>query len=313
MKRAGKLAIDYAAYVVVRAFLCVVQALPLETCEAWATRFAWALWHVARLRRGVIEENLGIAFPRSSPAERERIALSMWRHLVVMIAEIAHAPRKLHRTNWRQHSSFPDMQRLARQLLDRRPTIFISAHLGNFEMGGYLLGLHGFETYTIARTLDNKFLDRWINNFRGATGQHILSKQGSGGEIQRVLGSGGTLVLLGDQNAGRGGLWVDFFGKTASTHKAVALFTLGAEAPTAVCAALRTGRALQFEMLVADLVDPLDGRQETANARTVTEWYTGRLEELIRRAPGQYWWVHRRWKGEPKRRRGHTLVSQAAA
>ena len=106
-----------------------------------------------------------------------------------MVAEIAHAPRKIHRTNWRRHSQIPDMALMARRLLDRRPVVMISGHLGNFEMGGYLLGLHGFPTHTIARKLDNPYLDRWINDFRAATGQYMLAKDGSSHEIDDVLES----------------------------------------------------------------------------------------------------------------------------
>lgn len=292
--------VDYAAYVAVRVAVALIQATPLETCQAWARSAGWVLWHVVRLRRSVISANLLIAFPQSTPRQRQRIALGMWEHLLVMLAEIAHAPRKLHRTNWRRHSQIPEMAAMVRRLLGSRPVIMISGHLGNFEMGGYVLGLHGFPTHTIARRLDNPYLDRWINHFREATGQFILAKDGSSHDIERLLESGGTLALLGDQHAGKAGCWIDFFGKPASTHKSVALFTLASQAPTATVAMLRRGAPLHFEMRVADLIDP---RSPEFNMRTIPEvaqWYTQRLEELIRAAPDQYWWLHQRWR-EPSK------------
>lgn len=292
--------VDYAAYVAVRVAVCLIQALPLPTCQAWARRFGWVLWHVARVRRKVIDANLQIAFPHATPARRQAIAVDMWEHLLVMLAEIAHAPRKVHRTNWRDHSTIPDMALIVRRLLDERPVVMISAHLGNFEMGGYMLGLHGFPTHTIARRLDNPYLDRWINRFREATGQYMLAKDGSSHDIERLLKSGGTLALLGDQNAGKAGFWVHFFGKLASTHKAVALFTLASEAPTATVAMLRRGAPMHFEMCVADLIDPRTPGFELGSIPLVTEWYTRRLEDLIRLAPGQYWWLHQRWR-EPSK------------
>jgi KDO2-lipid IV(A) lauroyltransferase len=292
--------LDYAAYVAVRVSMAFIQALSLETCHAWARRLAWLLWHVVRLRRSTVDENLSIAFPRATPAERAAIALGMWEHLLLMIAEIAHAARKVHRTNWRCHSLIPDMELMARRLLDSRPVVMISGHLGNFEMGGYMLGLHGFPTHTIARTLDNPYLDRWINRFRAATGQYMLAKEGSSHEIDALLKAGGTLALLGDQHAGKAGCWVDFFGKPASTHKAVALFTLGAEAPTATVAMLRVGGPMHFEMCVADLVDPRDSGFPLGTVPLVTQWYTRCLEELIRATPDQYWWLHRRWREPAK-------------
>ncbi len=292
--------VDYAAYLAVRAAVCLIQAAPLETCQAWARRAAWLLWHVVRLRRQVVDDNLRTAFPDSTPRERASIALGMWEHLLVMLAEIAHAPRKVHRTNWRRHSRIPDMQSMARRLLSPRPVVMISGHLGNFEMGGYMLGLHGFPTHTIARKLDNPYLDAWINRFRAATGQYMLAKDGSSREIDAVLKAGGTLALLGDQHAGKAGVWIEFFGKPASTHKAVALFTLASQAPTATVANLRVGGPLQFEMHVADLIDPLAAGFDLGTVPRVAEWYTRRLESLIREAPAQYWWLHQRWREPAK-------------
>ena len=293
---------DYTVYLLVRILICAVQALPLAVCEPISRKLGWLCWQVLRLRRSVIEENLEIAFPEKSPAEREQIALGMWRHLFLLIMEIAHAPRKVHRSNWREHSTFPRMKDLLGVLLDERPTVLISGHLGNFELGGYLLALHGFPTHTIARPLDNPYLDKFVNRFRGLTGQYMLPKQGSSQTIALLLERGGTLVLLGDQSAGNGACWVEFFGRPASTHKAVAVFSLSSRAPTVVCAALRKA-PLQFEMQVADVVDPQEADFPWGTIPLFTGWYTRCLEQLIRQSPQQYWWVHRRWKGVPLDRR----------
>lgn len=300
----AKLLVDYCVYLFVRLLICAVQSLSLATCQTLSKRVGWFCWHVLKLRRKVTEENLAIAFPEKTQAERDEIALGMWEHILLMVMEIAHAPRKVKRTTWRQFSSIPSMKEMLVRQIDKRPTVIISGHLGNFEMGGFLLALHGFPTHTVARPLDNVFLDRFVNDFRGSTGQYILPKQGSGEQITEVLNNGGTLALLGDQHAGRGSCWVDFFGKPASTHKAVSVFTLGSLAPTAVSAALRRdGKPLVIDMKVADIVDPRDADFQYGSIPLLTKWYTRHLETLIRSAPEQYWWVHRRWKGEPTDRR----------
>jgi len=308
-----KLLVDYSVYFFVRLLICAVQSLSLATCQTLAKRVGWFCWQVLKLRRKVTEENLAIAFPEKTQAERDAIALAMWEHILLMVMEIAHAPRKVKRTTWRQFSSIPSMKEMLVRQIDERPTVIISGHLGNFEMGGFLLALHGFPTHTVARPLDNVFLDRFVNDFRGSTGQYMLPKQGSGEQITEVLNKGGTLALLGDQHAGRGSCWVDFFGKPASTHKAVSVFTLGSLAPTAVSAALRRGgKPLVIDMKVADIVDPQDANFQYGSISLLTEWYTRHLETLIRSAPEQYWWVHRRWKGEPVSREARRKQKQQA-
>lgn len=304
-----KLAVDYAAYLAVRLCVCALQAVSLEACQEIARRCGWLLWHVVRLRRRVIEENLAIAFPDATPAQLAAIATGMWEHLLVMVAEVAHAPRKLHRTNWREFTEMPQLQEMTQLLMARRPLVILTGHIGNFEMGGYILGMHGFPSHAIARRLDNPFLDRWINQFRGATGQHMLDKTGSGPAIAEIMDGNGTIGLLGDQYAGDGACWVDFFGKPAATHKAVGLFTLGGQAPTAVCASLRLGKPLHIQMTLADHVDPADPDCPVRTIPEVIGWYTAELEKLVRHDPRQYWWVHRRWKGTPPKKRRRSLAA----
>ncbi|NIP68673.1 MAG: lipid A biosynthesis acyltransferase, partial [Planctomycetales bacterium] len=169
-------------------------------------------------------------------------------------------------------------------------------HFGSFEVGGQVVGLFGFPTFTVARPLDNPRLDRFLNSFRGSNGQLVLAKRGTADRIDRLLAGGGSLVVLADQAAGPNGYWIEFFGRPASTHKAIALFALAHHAPVMVTYTRRVGTALQLEVGCQAIADPLDGGQETSDLRRLTEWFTGRLEELVRRDPDQYWWLHRRWK-----------------
>lgn len=297
-------AADYLAYVAFRVIIAGVQATPLSACERGADLLAWLLHDVLRMRRRVVEENLRIAFPDWSDAERARTAKRMWRHLFLMVAEIAHTPRKVHRTTWRNWVELEEDRMVLSTLLEEGPKVVISAHYGNFELGGYLLGLFGLPTHTIARTIDNRHVDRYVNRFRGRTGQYILPKNGSREEVERVLSAGGVLTLLGDQHAGPKGCWVDFFGKPASTHKAVSLFTLSYDAPTVVVGVRRRGdAALRYRVSGVEAIDPADADFPCGTIPLLTEWFTRRLEEVIRKEPSQYWWVHRRWKGEPPKRR----------
>jgi KDO2-lipid IV(A) lauroyltransferase len=234
----------------------------------------------------------------------------MWRHLILMIAEIAQTPRKVHETNWREHSHIVNQEEFVRTLLSGRPLVLISGHFGNFELGGYLMGLFGFPTYTVARALDNRFLDRFVNDFRGRTGQYMLPKKGSGDDIQRILENNGILTLLGDQAAGDRQCWVNFFGKPASTHKAVSVFSLTNGAPTMVSYARRIGGPLHYEVGPVAICDPRDPKFEYGSVPLLAQWYTDQLERLVRETPDQYWWVHRRWKGEPPIRKKREIETK---
>jgi len=304
--------VDWLVYFLIRVVICVVQTLRIETCQTGARWLAVLACDIIKLRYRVVDDNLRHVYPDWDPERRRRLARRMWEHLFLMVAEIAHAPRKLHEANYQQYVVFRNKPLVVRYLLDPRPTVIVTGHYGNFEIAGYVLGLFGFPSFTIARRLDNPYLDRFVNHFRGLKGQFILPKMGSAPQVERVLAAGGTLSLLGDQHAGDKGCWVDFLGRPASCHKAVSLFTLTSGAPELVAYVRRLDRPMRFKIGVVDVVDPQTMDKSLAGVKPLTQWYNKRLEEMIRAAPDQYWWVHRRWKGQPPvRRRKREVATQA--
>ena len=297
--------LDYLVYMLIRAVICLVQTISLEAGQSTARQLAWLFTEVLRIRRKVADENLRHAFPELS-GERRQLIRRMWEHLFVLVMEVAHAPRKVHATNWRRFFRLKNVDQVVQLLLGNRPIVMVTAHFGNFEVGGFMLGMLGFPTFTVARNLDNPYLDRFVRGFRGATGQFVIPKNGGYGQILDVLGAGGTMSFLADQYAGPKGAWVQFFGRPASAHKAIALFALEHDALIAICGARRLEHPLQFELECTSLLDPRGCSQNVGAIPEITQWYTSRLEEMIRRAPEQYWWIHRRWKDPrlPHRQRG---------
>ncbi len=303
---------QYVVYLAVRISICLLQAIRIETAARVADVMARLFCDLLRVRRAVVDENLRHAFPKLSPEQRHTLARQMWRHLFLLVAEVAQAPRKVHETNWRHYIRLRDADRLVRVLLEERPTLVVSAHFGNFELAGYVLGVLGFPTYTVARTLDNPYLDGFVNRFRGATGQHMLPKRGGYDRIVEVLSGGGTLVFLADQYAGSKGCWVEFFDRPASAHKAIALLALTHEAPLAVGSNRRLDRPLRYELAIEGVADPRQDSEILETPARLTQWYTTKLEAAVRRDPTQYWWLHRRWKDRrPIKRSRASLVPTA--
>ena len=135
--------LEWLTYVVVRLSVCVIQTLHIDTVAWLARGLALVVHDVFRIRVRVTEENIAHAFPRLCREEQHRMARQMWEHMVVMVAEIAQASRKIHDTNWRNHLEMsPEVRRqFVSRLLDPRPLIVVTGHHGNFEIGGLGLGL----------------------------------------------------------------------------------------------------------------------------------------------------------------------------
>ncbi len=293
----------YVVYAIVRWFIILAQAVPLQVGNTLARGLAWLFTRVLCVRYQVADDNLHHAFPSLSAEARRDVIEKMWHHLFLMVIEVAHTPRVLHEENWRRFVDLRNVRELVKKLLEDRPVILVTGHFGNFEFGGYVLGLLGFPTHTVARTLDNPFLDRFVNAFRSARGQHIIPRVGGAEQIEAVLQAGGTMAFLADQSAGRKGCFVQFFGRPASTYKAIGLLSVQYDAPIAAVYVKRLGQPMRFEMGVKAILDP---REVTAAdpVTFITQWYTTQLEEIIRESPEQYWWIHRRWKEQPRVKRG---------
>jgi KDO2-lipid IV(A) lauroyltransferase len=290
---------DVAAYAAVRVAICIVQSLPRPFLERQAAGLARFLANRLRIRRGVVRDNLQQSFPDWTPEECRAAAEGMWEHLLLMVIEIAHAPRVIRKTTWRRHLRIEGMEEIVRTMWLDRPKVVLSGHFGNFELAAYLFGVFGFKIFSVARELDNPWLDRFVTGFRESRGQTILPKRGSAPDVALVLEENGAIGLLGDQAAGPKGCWVEFFGRPASVHKAIGVFAISSSAPVLVCTATRRAGLFSFDLRLEGVADPLAAGDETSGLTELSQWYTTLLEQAIRRTPSQYWWVHRRWRGGP--------------
>jgi KDO2-lipid IV(A) lauroyltransferase len=294
--------VDYAVYVAVRAAVCVLQAVPLRVALGFGHVLALLAFHVDKRHRDVARENLRHAFPEqcADPVRCDRLVRACYRHFCTMMIEIACLPRRIHLHNWRAFTDLLRPDQGMAPLLGDRPVLLVTAHYGNWEVAGYVMGLIGMRTYAIARVLDNPHLDRFLQRFRQKTGQTILSKSGDFDRITAALEAGGAIATLGDQDAGPKGMFVNFFNRPASTHKAVALLALQHDALMVIIGTPRVATPMKFALEIEDLIDPRDYAGDRGKAvRAITVRFTQAIERMVRRHPEQYLWLHRRWKNQP--------------
>lgn len=294
-------------YLAFRLIVCAVAALPLRASVRLAEGLAYLFARVLprKLVRGdVARANLRRAFPEKSDDDIDRIVQGMWNHLFRMVLEIVQLPRKVSRDRMANVFTFRNRDETVRALCSGRPVIILGGHFGNWEIGNVAFGIFGFPVNAVARDLDNPFLHDWFLKVRSGSGGRLISKRGGGAEMTDVLDRRGLLGLLCDQDAGGRGLFVPFFGHDASTFKSIGLLAMEYRALIIVGYANRlpddfeSRRWVRYEVGTEAILDPV----EFENVVEITRAYTGALERAIRRAPEQYFWVHRRWKSTPRQR-----------
>ena len=218
-------------------------------------------------------------------------------------------PRRFRLANCSEVLSFERRNDCVQALCSGRPVLFLGGHFGNWEISVNTFGHFGFPMGVVARHLDNPYLHKWFKDFRESTGNSLILKSGAGAELSEIMERRGMVSLLCDQDAGRTGVFVDFFGHPASTFKSIALLALQYNALVVVGGAFRLPEAnlqncrwVRFSLTTQDIIDPAEF-QGANGIIELTQRFTSSLEALIRKAPEQYFWVHHRWKTAPGARR----------
>jgi KDO2-lipid IV(A) lauroyltransferase len=294
--------VDYAVYLAVRVVICVIQMLSYPAASRVARLLAWLVYHLDKRHRQVADDNLRHAFPDLDAPQRDRLVRAVLLHFCTLLIEIIHVPRKLHATNWRSYLDLAGGRKLVGALLSGRPLLIVTGHFGNWEMGGYVLGLLGFRTHAIARELDNPYLDDFLRGFRERTGQRLLAKRGDFDKMEVLLAGGGVLATLADQDAGAKGPFVPFFNRPASTHRSVGLLALKYNVPMIVIGTPKVGEPMRHAILAEDVILPEEYADRPDAVNAITQRFTAALERMVRLYPEQYFWLHRRWKHKPQPR-----------
>jgi Kdo2-lipid IVA lauroyltransferase/acyltransferase len=292
-------------YFAFRAVMCLFQMLSLRQAAAGARAFSWLMTRVLPrklTRAAVAEDNLRRAFGEDLAAsEIDRVIRGMWEHLFRLLVEWAQLPRKMELTNCREVIVFRQRQQVLKALCTGRPVFVLGGHFGNWEVSMATFGFFGFPMGVVAREMDNPYLHAWFARARQKFGHKLLLKDGGWGDMVAAAEAGGNLGILCDQDAGRRGVFVDFFGSPASTFKSIALMAMQYRAILVMGYGIRlpddfeNARWSRFEIGCEEVIDPLDYTEADA-VKQITQRYTSALERAIRRAPEQYFWVHRRWK-----------------
>ncbi len=295
--------LDRIQYVALRLVAAALHCFPVDTNLRTARLIGSVMYAVDRKHRDRALGNLRRSFPDMPERQRERMARRSMQQLVMLAVEVLFTTRLIRADTWPRYVELVNF-RTALDLLLRgeRGLIMLTGHYGNWEVLGYTLATLGFPTTSVARPLDNPYVSDFIFGVREKTGQRIIAKKGATTEVTEVLDRKGAVGFIADQNAGSKGLFVDFFGRKASTYKSIGLLAMEYEVPVVIGYARRVGDCFRFRVGVQDIIWPDDWKAPavTDPLRYITQRYTKAIEDFVREDPGQYLWVHRRWKTRPK-------------
>ena len=293
--------LDRLTYVALRLVAMILHCFPVDLNLQTAKLIGTIMFIVDRRHRERAMGNLRRSFPDLPDQQRAILARRSMQQLVMLAVEVLFTTRLIRLDTWARYCRLTNFHETLGLLLDhRRGLIMLTGHYGNWEILGYVLATIGFQTTSIARPLDNPYVNEWLLGVRERQGQRIIAKTGATQEVTDVLSQNGAVGFIADQNAGSKGIFVDFFGRLASTYKSIGLLAMQYEVPVVIGYARRHGDRFYFEVGVQDVIYPDDWKPQPDPLRYITQRYTRGIESIVRNDPGQYLWVHRRWKTRPK-------------
>ena len=291
---------EWLAYAVVWSLVKLVGALPRSAGRALAVALTRMLLALSPKLRKTAEFNLKLAFPERTGAQRQATLQGMVRSLGWMAVEFARMPL-YNRENIEQsivldgNENFLEGQRRGKGML------FLTAHLGAWELSSFAHALYGYPLHYMARPLDNALLDALVNRYRGLSGNQPIFKNESARTMLKVLKDAGTVGILADQNTMPGeGVFVDFFGVPACTSTGIARVALHTDAAVVPGYAVWDEGLQKYRLRFEPPLELIRTGDAERDILENTRRFAKVTEEIIRKYPEQWVWVHARWKTRPK-------------
>ncbi len=291
---------EWLEYAAVWVILKMLGALTRGVARSFAAMVARVLYAVLPRLRRTAEFNLRLAFPEWDEARRRDVIRGMVRNLGWLAAEFARFPQYT-RENIEDlvvldgHENFLEGQRRGKGVL------YLTGHIGGWELSSFAHALYGFSLNYMARPLDNARVDALVNRYRCLSGNLPIFKNESARALLKILKESGTVGILADQNTmPEEGAFVDFFGKSACTTTGIARVALHTDAAVVPGYAVWDESIGKYRLRFEPAVELVRTGDSERDIFVNTQKFAKVIEEIIRKYPEQWVWVHARWKTRPK-------------
>jgi len=278
-------------YISIKLLRAVFMIIPLKFVYLIARMLGIFTYHVIRIRRDVTMENLRHSLgEKFSEKELRKIACKAYINIGITFMEMLIIQRFT--GHILEIVDMSDSYVLKRSIDKGNGVIVVSCHFGNWELNGAAIGTLNIPITVVVKRQSNPYIDNMINLNRTGFGMNIITQGVSVKYIVKALRKNEAIGLISDQDAGKEGIFVDFFGRKASTPRGAAQLSLKYKTPIVVTMIVRTDNG-KYKSIFKEITV-----NENDTIEIVTQRYTTVMEDIIRQFPEQYFWMHRRWKTE---------------
>jgi Kdo2-lipid IVA lauroyltransferase/acyltransferase len=290
---------EWCEYAAAWLLLKTVGVLPRPLARGAASLAAGILFSLVPKLQKTALFNLRIAFPDWSDGQRKAVIRKMVRNLGWMAAEFARFPR-YNAANIEKAVILDGHENFLEGRSRGKGVIYLTGHIGAWELSSFAHALYGFPLHFMARPLDNQRIDALVNRYRALSGNKPIFKNESARAMLRILKGAGTLGILADQNTlPEEGVFVDFFGKAACSTSGIARVALHTGAAVVPGYAYWDENIRKYRLRFEPPVELIRTGDDERDISENTQRFAKVIEEIIRRHPEQWVWLHARWKTRP--------------
>ncbi len=286
---------DVAIYMLVVATGFIVRHLPRSASLRLGAGLGEMLYRTVKRRRQIALRNLRMALgSEKSNGELEHIARSSFRNMGKTLVEFLSTPR-YSAERLQALVRIEGMENVQQAMARGKGIIFISAHLGNWELIFQIMSRSIEHLSAIAQSFRYHRLDRLVSNYRTRYGGQVIKKEVAVKQSLRFLRQGLSVAFLGDQDAGDNGVFVDFFGMPASTPRGPVMLALRTDASIINTLDIRQEDDSHLTTISEPVELEISGDLEK-DIEFNTARFVKHLENIVRDHPCQWLWMHNRWK-----------------
>lgn len=290
---------DWLLYLFLILLIGFFKILPRQLALKAGETLAIIVYNLSSRHRRITLDNLKTAYKDIDEKRREEFAKSSFKNLGRVAAEFSRMT-SYDRDFIKGIIDVEGWENFENAIKKGKGIVFLTGHLGNWELMAYSQSLRDYPCNIIARPLDNPAVEQFVQKQRSFAGNKVIAKKSALKDIMQCLKNKEHIGILLDQNvAQQEGIFVDFFGKTACTSFGLAMLALKTDITIIPVFLVYTGNGRYKQLIGKEIEIQKTGDFEYDMAYN-TALFTKVIESYIRLYPEQWFWAHRRWKTQPK-------------
>lgn len=298
----------WAEYAAAKLILDFFRLLPRRAAVGAGKMLAISVYHLVGGLRRTGRKSLKIAFPEKTDAERDELLKESFKNLGRVLGELSQFPKytkedlaKMFDFEFMFDSNEREEYDRLRAEGNHRGTILVGPHHGNWEIGVFAYSALQHPFHYLARPLDNPKIEEMLVALRTKFGNKPINKRNSVGASMDVLRNDEGLGVLPDVNVQqKDGVFVPFFGVQACTTSGVAMLAIRMNSLIIPMSCVWDEPTKKYRVLYGKIIAPVRTGDRHRDISETTALYTAEIEKMIRAYPGQWMWIHKRWKTRPE-------------